>query len=60
MIKHLHDKLNIITDIPRPKRSIVSDILKECYKEGKVDQKRRGDKVINKLTKLLASDKIKI
>lgn len=42
--------LDTITQIPRPHRSVVSDILKECYKQG-VEWKRKEDNRVAKIIK---------
>lgn len=48
MIKNLRYMLDTITGIPRPHRSVVSDILKECYKQGK-EWKRKEYKRVAKI-----------
>jgi len=46
MIKNLTEKLNKICDLPRIKRNEVSLILKECYNQGKKEEKERIIKLI--------------
>lgn len=45
MIKNLNEKLNKICGLPKPKRDVVSKILKECYEDGVKDtiEKWRND-----------------
>lgn len=50
MIKNIKIMLDTITQIPRPHRSVVSDILKECYKQG-VEWKRKEDNRVAKIIK---------
>lgn len=48
MIKDLKGKLNKICSLPRPTRQEVSNILKECFEEGKEYQKKKDYNLIKK------------
>ena len=39
-MKNITEKLNKICSLPRPRREEVAKILKECYQQGKKDQKK--------------------
>lgn len=47
MIKDLKGKLNKICSLPRPTRQEVSNILKECFEEGKEYKKKKDYKLLN-------------
>lgn len=46
MIKDLKGKLNKICSLPRPTRQEVSNILKQCFDEGKEYQRKKNYKLI--------------